>query len=328
MKLFRLIVLFAVFSLCATHAGAYNIRQISSRDGLSNSAVYMLFQDKERFLWIGTYDGLNKYDGADLQIYKPDLKDEGSLSGNVIRGIVESKDDYLWIMTKGGLNKYSKSKDKVEAYFHDFQEDCSMACDGQGDFFILTQTGLLFFYDFNAQEFMEITIPDFKPTSSWINLKIDQNDIVWITNNGVVRKYKINRTDTVTPQLEWVGFFDHEQAITHIFQDQDMLILIDSKGDLFIVNTHEKIFIKNIMPIIIEYGDINSIVLDNKDIVIGSRTSGVVKLNHKKAYEIERIAINCGCFLYSRMMCKIFCGLERMDKGYLLTHKMDSYLRG
>lgn len=296
MKLFRLIVLFAVFSLCATHAGAYNIRQISSRDGLSNSAVYMLFQDKERFLWIGTYDGLNKYDGADLQIYKPDLKDEGSLSGNVIRGIVESKDDYLWIMTKGGLNKYSKSKDKVEAYFHDFQEDCSMACDGQGDFFILTQTGLLFFYDFNAQEFMEITIPDFKPTSSWINLKIDQNDIVWITNNGVVRKYKINRTDTVTPQLEWVGFFDHEQAITHIFQDQDMLILIDSKGDLFIVNTHEKIFIKNIMPIIIEYGDINSIVLDNKDIVIGSRTSGVVKLNHKKAYEIERIAINCGVF--------------------------------
>ena len=135
----------------------YNIRQVK-QDELSNSAVAMLFQDKERFLWIGTYDGLNKYDGADLQIYKPDLKDEGSLSGNVIRGIVESKDDYLWIMTKGGLNKYSKSKDKVEAYFHDFQEDCSMACDGQGDFFILTQTGLLFFYDFNAQEFMEITI--------------------------------------------------------------------------------------------------------------------------------------------------------------------------
>lgn len=41
---------------------SHNLRQISNRDGLSNSSVTCLFQDEKRFLWIGTYDGLNMYD--------------------------------------------------------------------------------------------------------------------------------------------------------------------------------------------------------------------------------------------------------------------------
>lgn len=55
--------LIGIFSLVALFSYSHNLKQITNRDGLSNSSVICLFQDSERFLWVGTYDGLNMYDG-------------------------------------------------------------------------------------------------------------------------------------------------------------------------------------------------------------------------------------------------------------------------
>ncbi|MDR1585665.1 MAG: response regulator [Prevotellaceae bacterium] len=297
MKHFKLVISLLILIGACLSLKAYNIRQINSRDGLSNSAVICLFQDKERYLWVGTYDGLNKYNGADIQIYKPDIKNPNSISGNVIRRIIESKDDYLWIMTKAGLNKYSKRKEKVEACFGEFLEDCSIACDSQGNFFILTQAGLLFYYDFSEQHFKEIAVPHFTPTSSWINLSIDTDNRIWITNNGVSRRYAINCSDANDLHLEWMGNFNHPKAITYIYCDKGVLILIDRAGDLFIVKSDEKIFIKNIRSVITEYGgDITSVLIDDSDIIIGFRTNGVIRLDSHKKYAVEKYPINCGVF--------------------------------
>lgn len=295
MKCLRLIVLlFALMAACL-YSKAYNIRRLSSRDGLSNSAVICLLQDKERYLWIGTYDGLNKYNGVDIQIYKPDIKNQNSLSGNVIRKIVESKDDYLWIMTKGGLNKYSKRKDKVEACFSQYKEDCSMSCDSQGNFFLLTQNGSLLNYDFSKQEFKEITVPGFRPTKNWVSLIIDHNDNVWITNNGVIRQYIINRSDNQNLQLR-LGSFIHSQSINYVYYDKGNLIFVDGIGDLYVIKSNKEKYIRNIQSAITKYGDISSILFDGNDVIIGFRTTGVIKLDYKKKYAIEKFPINCGVF--------------------------------
>ena len=63
--------LIGIFSLVALFSYSHNLKQITNRDGLSNSSVICLFQDSERFLWVGTYDGLNMYDGRDIYVYKP-----------------------------------------------------------------------------------------------------------------------------------------------------------------------------------------------------------------------------------------------------------------
>ena len=98
------ILLLSLFLFCLTsYIHPYNLRQISNRDGLSNSSVTCLFQDDERFLWIGTYDGLNMYDSRNIYIYKPDINNQNSLSSNVIRNIIETDSIYLWISTKWGL---------------------------------------------------------------------------------------------------------------------------------------------------------------------------------------------------------------------------------
>lgn len=296
MRHIRIITFLVSIIVSPMYSNAYNIRQISSRDGLSNSAVICLFQDTERYLWIGTYDGLNKYNSVDIQIYKPDVKKQNSLSGNVIRKVIESRDGYLWLMTKWGLNKYSKKEDRVEAYYNEFKEDNSIACDSRGNIFILAPTGVLYYYDFLNHRFTNIASLADSPYRGWFNLIIDSNDKVWVTNNGIIKQFTINWNNDSLPSLERLNNFQHTQAITHIFYDNKNLIIVDETGDLFTIDQNKKKKIRNIRPEITENGDITSIIFDNNDILIGFRTSGLIKLNQKKNYEAEKIPINCGVF--------------------------------
>ncbi|MBD8390325.1 hybrid sensor histidine kinase/response regulator transcription factor [Dysgonomonas sp. BGC7] len=296
MKHLRPILLLFLFVSVSSYLKAYNIRQISSRDGLSNSAVICLFEDKERYLWIGTYDGLNKYNGIDLKIYKPDINDKNSLSGNVIRRIVESKDGYLWIMTRWGLNKYSKKEDKVEAYFNEFKEDSVIASDSDGNIFVLTQSGLFYYYDFEAKQFKEILFPGSKEYKSWVSLIINSKDELLITNNGVIKQYRLDWTDCLKPQLVNIGKLDHTESVSYIFNNDNHLFIVDRIGDLFFIESGKKTFIRNIKSLIAEYGDITSVIFDDNDILIGFRTNGLIRLDYKKKYEMEKMPINCGVF--------------------------------
>ncbi|MBN2273948.1 MAG: response regulator [Bacteroidales bacterium] len=80
---------------------------ISSPQGLSQSSVFSLAQDSKGFIWIGTRDGLNRYDGYDFITYKTDPKDTNSISNNEITVIHPDRYGDIWIGTRGGgLNKY------------------------------------------------------------------------------------------------------------------------------------------------------------------------------------------------------------------------------
>lgn len=87
-----------------------NIRfeHLSLEDGLSQSMVTSILQDRTGFLWIGTQDGLNRYDGYNFTVYKPDSTNPSSLSDRWITALAEDDDGYLWVGTRlGGLNRYN-----------------------------------------------------------------------------------------------------------------------------------------------------------------------------------------------------------------------------
>lgn len=97
--------------------GTIKFENVSTREGLSQSSPNCIFQDSRGILWIGTEDGLNKYDGYSFIVYKPEVNNPGSISNNRIKCIIESKDGNLWIGTNGGgLNVYDRKKDLFE-YF-------------------------------------------------------------------------------------------------------------------------------------------------------------------------------------------------------------------
>jgi signal transduction histidine kinase/ligand-binding sensor domain-containing protein/DNA-binding response OmpR family regulator len=81
---------------------------LTVEDGLSNNDVNAIAQDKTGFIWFGTDDGLNRYDGYSFKIFRHDPDDSNSISDNSIWTLYEDSQGNIWIGTKAGvLNKYN-----------------------------------------------------------------------------------------------------------------------------------------------------------------------------------------------------------------------------
>lgn len=103
---------------------------LTSEDGLSQNAGLDILQDSRGYLWFGTQDGLNRYDGYSFKIYKHDPEDPTSISHNSILELAESDDGTLWIGTwGGGLNRYDPVSETFTRYQHDPDDSASLADD-------------------------------------------------------------------------------------------------------------------------------------------------------------------------------------------------------
>ncbi|MFQ6114597.1 MAG: two-component regulator propeller domain-containing protein [bacterium] len=96
--------------------------------GLSQNTVKCILQDRKGFMWFGTRDGLNRFDGYDIKVYEHDPDNPNSLSGNHIWEIYEEpasdrgKKRYLWIATLGGLNRFDRESEIFTHYRHDLDD--------------------------------------------------------------------------------------------------------------------------------------------------------------------------------------------------------------
>lgn len=88
-------------------------QHITSDDGLSQSEVYSFLKDSQGFMWFGTVDGLNKYDGYSIRIFNTDSKNLNSIPNNTIRSIVEDSLKRVWIGTDDGLCFYDIKSDQL-----------------------------------------------------------------------------------------------------------------------------------------------------------------------------------------------------------------------
>jgi signal transduction histidine kinase/CheY-like chemotaxis protein/ligand-binding sensor domain-containing protein len=89
---------------------------ITSEQGLSQNHGICIVQDHKGFMWFGTNNGLNKFNGEKITVYKNDSEDSSSLSNNIITAIYEDNDKNLWIGTRSGLNLYNRDTDTFIRY--------------------------------------------------------------------------------------------------------------------------------------------------------------------------------------------------------------------
>ena len=106
-------------SICThSHANLDNLhfRNISIDKGLSDKLVLSIEKDIYGFIWIGTSEGLNRYDGYDFDIYKNSPQDSTSISSSFINSIHCDSDGWLWIGTEKGINLYDYSTDSFDKF--------------------------------------------------------------------------------------------------------------------------------------------------------------------------------------------------------------------
>lgn len=216
MKLSQLLFLCLVLSFVVAKGQDLNIKfeHISIEQGLTQSNVQCIFQDREGFMWFGTYDGLNKYDGYKIIPYRNNSDDTTSIADNYINTIYEDKSGTLWFGTRGGgLCMYDKRRDAFTTYngYTGFLRSLlsnnikSILEDRHGNFWVGTAQGL-YNFDRNTGKFVPVNI-NFKGKNTNHNIiKIleDKGGLLWIVTDRGICKFK--QTDKQV--LKWYKMSD------------------------------------------------------------------------------------------------------------------------
>ncbi|MEP6952394.1 MAG: two-component regulator propeller domain-containing protein [Ginsengibacter sp.] len=235
-----LLFLLSLYSFAFSQSHHIQFDHIGTAQGLSQSNVLCIMRDSRGFMWFGTRDGLNKYDGYKFTLYKNDPLDKNSISGNFIRGITESKNGDLWIATLGtGICRYNRNKENFTRYQHD-RENTNSLCDensniivedNQGKLWIGTDRGLDMF-DPLKNKFVHFTYnPNDKGSISDLNVRYifeDTHHDLWIcTQNGGINLFN-RKTQTFT------RFQHHKNDTTSIGGNNVYTMFEDSKHRLWV----------------------------------------------------------------------------------------------
>ncbi len=108
-------------SVCFSQTPAFTIKYLGVENGLSNNVVNSLYLDGFGFMWMGTYDGLNRYDGYHFKIFRNGWGDEHSLVNNHITVLNGDKKNRIWVGTQKGISYYDYADSKFHQLFYQEQ---------------------------------------------------------------------------------------------------------------------------------------------------------------------------------------------------------------
>ncbi len=170
--------------------------RISTPEGLSQDIVKAIVQDSRGFMWFGTEDGLNRYDGYSIKVFKNNRGDTTSISNNDIHDIFEDSRQRLWVGTGGGLNLFDRNNESFQRFSNDTGNPLSISHNGvtricedpRGNLWVGTHNGLNRFEE-QPQRFVHYFHDPHDSTtisSNNINsLLVDKSGALWVaTDNG------------------------------------------------------------------------------------------------------------------------------------------------
>ncbi len=299
-------------------------RNLTTDMGLSNGDVFCFEQDYEGFIWIGTADGLNKFDGTNFTVFKFIQNDSNSLSSGYINNVYEDKNKNLWIGTVNGLCLYNRDlnnfkrincvdKNGLKSTFHVYAiyEDShnNLWIGSTAGIHILDRQNYVLNECFNEQCDKETIsncndICQDKSGNLWYALDNEVNGGIIKYNPGTreFKKYTKNSHDL---RLK-------ENAVTCIMADNENNIWIGYKSEGVDVISNDGKIIKRFKHI---YGQTNSlstnavnsiIQKDENTILIGTNGGGIDEYDIKKDIFYHHVNAVSDYSLLSNNVQKIF----------------------
>ena len=216
-----------------------NFSYISINEGLSQSTVFSIDQDKQGNMWFATYDGVNKYDGYSFTVYQHNEDDPNSIANDISRIVKTDSQGRVWIGTRDGLSCYNEEKDKFYNFIYE-KKGKRLQVNGIAEIspeqlLVSTQEGLTMF-DIKASKFVD----DFFSTAMHnivASTLYRHGDIIYIgTPTDGLYSYSISRKN-----LEKVFPILDTKQIQAILQQSPTRIWVATEGSgLFLINPKTK----------------------------------------------------------------------------------------
>lgn len=227
------ILLFLVFSISGIHANTekYYFKHFGLEQGLSQSSVLCIIQDQSGFMWFGTKDGLNRYDGNSFRIFQHIYNDSTSLGNNVINSLLETKDKDIWVGTDAGIYIYHPTSEcftKFEMHSQDgvliTQPVYKIIADSKNNIWMAVESQGVFCYDIHNRQLSHYTIKNPNEINS---IAIDYSNTIWVGYKGKGLYY-------TNDNFKSFHLFTDETA-TNIFADDHIFnIMPDNYNHLYI----------------------------------------------------------------------------------------------
>ena len=231
--IYMLLLIILLITTNIVYVSAYNninFKNITSEDGLSQGTVETIIQDDQGYIWLGTNDGLCRYNGYEFKIYKHDEELENSITNNYIVDIKQDNLGNIWVGTANGLSKIDTKTDLITNYnMNDEEKSLSHYNIGDilitksGDVLVGTSDGLNI-YNEKKDEFYRIFNKDSDLSSQFIrSLAEDENQNIWVATNNGIDKIDIKNNKNIISFKTGHGKFD-------ISENDIYVVRYDPKG--------------------------------------------------------------------------------------------------
>jgi|GEM_PF-571288 len=278
----------------------------SENSDLSHDTILNIFQDSRGFLWIGTMDGLNRFDGRDFEIYRHNPADSSTLSDSFIHGVFERSDGMIWIGTRDGgfniLNPYTESIQRLEYQANEGNGIPNkpanlMFEDSKGFFWIGFFTSSMGTYDDELQKFIPINLQlkvTEDPVTS-INHVLEFNDGsflfsslegIYYINPGNIEQFRLNPAAHQPVNVVRIPFNRENQA------PETNALYVDQEGRLWaelVGSTFEEVnsdFFSSELEMSINSGVVSSsspnVIIEHQDYLLRGAGGGYLEFIHKE----------------------------------------------
>src|SRR5690554_5537418 len=159
----------------------YSFKHYNINNGLSQNSVHFIFQDSLGFMWFGTKDGLNRFDGTSFKTFR--FSPDGVLRDNIFYHILEDKHGKIWVSTDGGIYIYDPKTDTFDLFNAITEYDASIdgmvsdfVQDQVGDIWISIEEKGVFHYDYDEKKHHFYPVPSLPDGMRMISLCAGNNN--------------------------------------------------------------------------------------------------------------------------------------------------------
>jgi len=240
-------------------------RHYSSSHGLSHDKVLSIIQDRQGFMWFGTVEGLNRFDGYTFTSFYHKNGDTTSLCNNTAGAMLEDRDGDLWIGTTGGISRYNRAANNFTSYVPDPTRKSSisdgrinqMIEDKDGNFWLAFSNGYVDYFDRATGRFQHFLIDE--NSLDITSLEFDRDGNLWIgTRIGLMVMNKAGQvTQRFTHNPADAGSLSHNY-VNDLLLDRNGVMWVASDGGLSRYDRDRKKFVHHRH----RAGDANSLALD------------------------------------------------------------------